>query len=130
MKLLKYASILILSIVFLLSGITKIISPQDFAENLKEYRMFTPWMIRIAVYFLPWAEIICGIGLLIPYLRKPSALLMVFMNLFFILILSVALSKGVKASCGCFGSLSEDISIRAVVRDLLFLSMALFVYLS
>jgi len=130
MKILKYISLLVLSMVFLLSGINKLLAPENFAENLRNYQMFTPWMIKLAVIFLPWAEILCGLGLLIPPLRKPSSLLLVFMNLFFIGVLSIALMKGVKASCGCFGSLSEEISIQAISRDLVFLSLALFIYLN
>ncbi len=130
MKALKYIALLILSLVFLLSGINKLLAPENFAENLRNYQMFTPWMIKLAVIFLPWAEILCGLGLLIPPLRKPSALILIFMNLFFIGVLSIALMKGVKASCGCFGSLSEEISLQAISRDLVFLSLALFIYLN
>ncbi len=130
MKALKYIALLILSTVFLLSGINKLLAPENFAENLRNYQMFTPWMIKLAVVFLPWAEILCGLGLLIPPLRKPSALILIFMNLFFIGVLSIALMKGVKAPCGCFGSLSKEISLQAISRDLIFLSLAVFIYLN
>ncbi len=130
MKILKYSCILILSLVFIFSGLGKILSPGDFMENLLKYRVFPLWMIKAAVIFLPWAEVLCGLGLLLPFFRRPAALLLILLNTMFIIILAVALSKGVEASCGCFGTLSEEISLQAISRDLVFLSMALFVYLS
>ncbi len=130
MKILKYLCILVLSLVFILSGLGKILSPKDFMENLLRYQMFPLWMIKAAVILLPWAEVLCGLGLLIPLFRRPAALLILLMNVMFIVILAIALSKGVHASCGCFGTLSEEISLQAISRDLVFLSMALFIYLN
>ncbi len=124
-----YVFVLVLSLVFLLSGILKAISPGEFKETLLSYGMFPPWMIKMAVIFLPWAEILAGAGLLIPFLRRPAALVLALMNIVFIGILTVALKRGIHAACGCFGTLSREISFRAVLRDTALLAMSLYIYL-
>lgn len=128
MKIIEFFAILFLGAVFILSAIGKIIDPELFFQDVLDYKIF-PRIIAIAgVLFLPWLEFFSGIGLFIPSFRKESALIIALLNVFFIIIVSIALTKGAKSSCGCFGPFSEEISPALVLRDLVFLVAALFIY--
>lgn len=128
MKIIEYFAILFLGLVFVSSAIGKIIDPELFFQDVLDYKIF-PRIIAVAgVLFLPWLEFFSGIGLFIPHFRKESALTIAFLNIFFIVIVSIALAKGAKSSCGCFGPFSEEISPSLILRDLLFLVTSLFIY--
>ncbi len=129
MKIIEYFAILFLGAVFILSAIGKILDPELFFQDVLDYRIF-PRVIAIAgVLFLPWLEFFSGLGLFIPYLRKESALIIAALNIFFIIIVSIALAKGAKSSCGCFGPFSEEISFSLIIRDFVFLITSIFIYL-
>jgi len=129
MKIIEYLSLLILGAVFLFSAIGKILDPELFFQDVLAYEIFPRTIAIAGVLFIPWLEFFCAIGLFIPYFRKESALIISCLNIFFIIIISIALIKGVKSSCGCFGAFSEEISFTAILRDVLFLALSLFVYL-
>ena len=119
----------LLGAIFIFSGVVKIIDPELFYKNILEYRIF-PRLVAVAgALYLPWLELFAGIFVLFYAFRKPASLLIALLNLFFIIIVSIVLVKGIKPQCGCFGPFSEEASLSLIVRDFVFFVMSLFLFL-
>lgn len=120
---------LILGGIFLYAGIVKMGDVTSFAADIAGYQIL-PYFGNYAVAaVLPWVESICGILLITGYRAAPAALLVIVLNLFFIGALTAALYRGLDISCGCFRQTGESSITSALIRDLFFLSMAVYVYL-
>ena len=53
---------------------------------------------------LPWLELVAGFGLLIPQIRRGSALVIVLLLIAFILLHASAWARGLDINCGCFNT--------------------------
>ncbi len=118
----------LLGAIFIFSGIVKIIDPVLFYRDIMEYKIFPRPVAIAGTLFMPWLELFCGILVLFYSFRKPASLLIAAMNLFFIIIVSIVLLKGIRPECGCFGPFSEEASVGLIIRDLIFLAMSLFLF--
>jgi uncharacterized membrane protein YphA (DoxX/SURF4 family) len=81
---------------------------------------------------LPWVELVAALLLLTGLRTRPAALLVSGMMLMFLVALVMALGQGLDMSCGCFashGAEEDPISWWTVVRDLVWLAMAVYVLL-
>lgn len=125
LRILHWASRLILAGIFLYSGYVKIQEPLQFAASLMAYQLLpATWIYPVAQYF-PWAEVALAVWLLSGFQIRFAAAATIGLILFFIVILTITYGRGIEADCGCFGS-GEPISPLTLVRDSLFLLPALF----
>jgi uncharacterized membrane protein YphA (DoxX/SURF4 family) len=94
---------LLLSGAFLLAALPKIQDPVAFAVAIDGFRVvsgqFTGWVALI----LPWLELVIGLGLLIPQIRRSSGILIALLLIVFIGLHASAWIRGLDISCGCFG---------------------------
>ena len=94
---------LLLSGAFLLAALPKIQDPGAFAVAIDGFRVvsgqFTAWVALI----LPWLELVIGLGLLIPQIRRSSGILIALLLIVFIGLHASAWIRGLDISCGCFG---------------------------
>ena len=91
----------ILAVVFVWSGISKLIEPQSFAVIIEAYGLLPDELIMAVALFLPALELLAGIGLLIDVrgsLGIVAGLLFLFMA-----ILGYGIWMGLDVDCGCFG---------------------------
>lgn len=110
----------ILAGLFIYVGLIKLIQPDTFLSDIESYRMMPYSLAWLVSFYLPPLEIICGIGLLLPKFRKPSALVLLLLMLVFVLAISVAWIRGLNISCGCFGTSTDEVNyLWLIVRDLL-----------
>jgi uncharacterized membrane protein YphA (DoxX/SURF4 family) len=80
---------------------------------------------------LPWIELFAGAMLIAGWRTRTASLLIAVMMLVFMGALAIALARGLDMSCGCFaaqGAEEDPISRMTVLRDLAWLSLALFVF--
>ncbi|MDP9253638.1 MAG: hypothetical protein M3O66_01660, partial [Verrucomicrobiota bacterium] len=89
-----------------------------------------PWAVSVRLaFYLPWLEIICGIGLISRRLY-PAALVITFVLMLAFIGASVAArARGIDISCGCFGTISSkltfpwhlalDVTVLALISRLL-----------
>ncbi len=120
---------IILGLIFIYAGCIKFTSPDLFLKDIESYRLFPYHANYIAAYLLPPLEIVVGVGIMIPVLRKESALIIGILNIVFILALCSAWYRGLDITCGCFGK--SEIAANyplLIVRDVLFLLMAIIVF--
>jgi len=111
--------------VFIYSGYVKVQATLQFAVALTGYRLIPDrFVFPIATYF-PWVEIALGILVLTGWKIRWSALAASGLMVFFIVLLSVTLARGIETNCGCFG-FGDRITWKTIVRDGSLLIPALF----
>jgi uncharacterized membrane protein YphA (DoxX/SURF4 family) len=116
---------LALAIVFIWSGWVKVQAPLQFAVAITGYKIIPDrFAFPIATYF-PWLEIALGLVILSGFKIRWSSIASAALMLFFIILLSVTLFRGIETNCGCFG-FGDRITWMTIARDGSFLIPALF----
>jgi putative oxidoreductase len=99
----RFLARLVLGLLFLLAGATKIYDPGMFAIELERYQIL-PWEICVvSANYLPWIEVLAGLGLFIKSFDRGALLLITLLLCLFTLALVSALIRGLSIDCGCFG---------------------------
>jgi uncharacterized membrane protein YphA (DoxX/SURF4 family)/3-mercaptopyruvate sulfurtransferase SseA len=129
---------ILLGIVFIVSGSTKLFHPDKLAVILDAYRIMPAVVIPFAAVCMPWIEFVSGICLAFGLLPSSGALIVLGMHVFFIPALSyralfLARQLGISIfnvdfDCGC--GLGENFAWVLILRDFGFLFMGLTVLLS
>jgi putative oxidoreductase len=104
----KNACRFVLGAVFLLAGAMKLAHPADFFADLLSYRVPFPEMfLRIGAVFLPWLEVLTGIGLLLNVWAETVRPVVSGLCLIFVVMLGQAVLRGLDLNCGCFGAVGR-----------------------
>jgi len=137
---------LALGFIFALAGLTKLGVPATFTASIQSYEMPLPdFLVQAMAYALPALELGLGIWLLIGLFTRFSAAVSGGLLIIFLVALIQATLRGLSPDCGCFvgaqgnpvglavvnalGPLgtfltTEQAGVGAVIRDLVFLLMA------
>ena len=101
---------IIIGLIFIYAGAVKVIDPVEFARDIDNYKML-PWQMSVGLaLYLPWLEILCGIGLITRILFRGSVLIVTLLMALFIVATIIARTRGLDISCGCFGHASKFLS--------------------
>jgi hypothetical protein len=122
---------LAIAVLFIWSGLNKIIDPRGFAAVIEAYGLIPEtWVMPVALG-LPVLELVAGLGLLLEItgsLTVITGLLILFMA-----ILGYGIALGLDVDCGCFGP--EDPEAKAfhglraaLYRDFLMMAGILYLY--
>ena len=121
---------IILGVVLIYASYGKILDPISFSDNIHNYH-FTPTAIEnLVALILPWMELIVGVFLIIGVFLEGTVSITISMLIFFIIILSQAVFRGIDVHCGCFKTEADagtDLRfelIRRIIEDVLLLGMA------
>ncbi len=112
----------------ILAGIAKAPHLWLFVEYVESYEILPPALSQAYGLFLPWAELVVGVGLIIGlFYRYASALsMLIFLSL--AAANAIAIARGASGQCGyCFGDLGFLAGItvwQALVLDIVFLAMS------
>lgn len=118
---------LVLSAAFLLAALPKIQDPVAFAVSVEGFRVISGPAVLWVALLLPWLELVIGIGLLIPQLRRGSGLIVALLLIAFIGLHASAWMRGLNINCGCFGPSEGDTPVNylwLIVRNLALLAAA------
>jgi uncharacterized membrane protein YphA (DoxX/SURF4 family) len=115
---------------FIWAGVSKIIDPLGFAQNIANYRVFPEGISFFLALILPWIEVICGAFLILGIFRSASALLLSGFLVVFLVLIAVTLIRGIDIDCGCFGSLSGKVDYTLILMDSILLFFCLNIYFS
>jgi hypothetical protein len=139
LNLLEWLCRLVLAAVFLFAAYPKLLDPAAFAKAIDNYRIAFPIIgkgyIFFVASFLPAVELIAALGLLWNRTKRGAAWLAALSLIIFIILISQAVARGLNIDCGCFGTgataklMARSVGLRAVLEDVLWLAMAIFVYL-
>jgi putative oxidoreductase len=127
MRHLSLVARLILGSIFIVASYDKITNPEQFAIDIDNYRILPFYVVNFFGVLVPWCEFFCGLLLITGIYWRTSAMIIGFMLLFFIGFLASAMIRGLDIDCGCFGT-GTSVSIWRIVEDVIFLTLALFVY--
>lgn len=121
----------VLGSVFFISGVSKLLDPQQFAHIIEAYGLISPELVLPAGLGLSLLEVIAGVGLIFD-VRYALTIIMGLL-IFFIFILGYGLALGLDVDCGCFGLDNPEgnafHSLRpALYRDLVMLAGLGFLY--
>lgn len=106
--------------VFILSGVSKLMSRHSFFVTLRAMPFLSSWRARVIVKVLPWTELTIGSALVMGLLSAYAAWAALALLLAFSLIAVVAVARGLDVPCACFGATSRArLSLRTVVKNAL-----------
>ena len=125
---------IILGFVFIFASYHKILDPASFSDNIHNFHLTPAAVENIAGIVLPWLELILGVFLIFGVFLEGSTSLTIGFYIFFIIILSQAVFRGIDVHCGCFKTEADagvaDLKmglIKRIGEDFLLLGMA-FIY--
>lgn len=98
---------LVLGLLFLAAGLTKIGSPQELQVAISNYRLLPGSLVPFTAVFLPTLEIMLGIGLLTGLYPRAAGLGVGMLSLVFGSAVVSALIRGLDIECGCFSGASK-----------------------
>ncbi len=103
----------ILAAIFIYAGVLKMLDPAQFAHDINNYRIL-PWTLSVALaFYLPWLEILCGLGLIFRFLYRGALSILTVLIVVFTLATIAAKARGLDITCGCFGHASQHWSLPA-----------------
>jgi len=122
---------IVIAIIFLWSGLTKIFDPSGFAVVIDAYGLIPETWTMPAAIGLPTLELIAGIGLLCDV--TGSLTLITGLLALFVAILAYGIMLGLDVDCGCFGPEDPEAlafhGLRtALYRDLFIMAGIIYLY--
>ena len=120
---------LLLSLVFVYAGTSKLLDPQAFSTSIDHYHLLPyPLVLGLALY-LPWLEIVTGLAVMLHWRYRGALVLLIALYALFSTALASAWMRGLNIDCGCFGrAMSTSIPmalLRSVSLGILGLSLLL-----
>jgi putative oxidoreductase len=101
---------LVLGGAFIFAGAIKAWDPVKFAGSVQNFHILSwPLGVRLAFY-LPWLEILCGVALIVGWLRSGALAIMSALMVIFIAASVSARMRGINVDCGCFGSVTKNLT--------------------
>ncbi len=113
---------------FVYASMYKISYPMEFAENIASYQIVPFWAVNMMAIVLPWTELISGILLMLGLRAKSAVCMIGAMLVMFIVAIGLTLARDIPVGCGCFHSMEDPMTWSTLVRDLVWLAMAVHVY--
>jgi len=119
---------LVLAWVFISAALPKIQDPVAFSAAVDGYRIVGGSLSIWVAIVLPWLELVIGIGLLTPWLRRASGGTMACLLGLFIALHASAWLRGLDIDCGCFGMSADSPDYRwLILRNLALLTVTIFI---
>jgi uncharacterized membrane protein YphA (DoxX/SURF4 family) len=127
---------IILGVVFIYASFSKILDPVSFSDNIHNYHITDNFIgtENLAALIIPWLELIVGVFLIFGVFLEGATSITIGCYIFFIIILSQAVFRGIDVHCGCFKAEADagvtDLRfelIKRIIEDFVLLGMAVFI---
>jgi len=93
------ACLWILAAVFVMSGVSKLVDPGAFRDQLILHAALSPNVALLVAAFLPWLELVCGLSLAVGWSEREAASILTGV---LVVLLGYTLTHGGDTDCGCF----------------------------
>jgi uncharacterized membrane protein YphA (DoxX/SURF4 family) len=120
---------LYLGYVFIDASIEKILYPQVFATSMVQYDLFPHFLVNLASLWLPWLELLAGVGLVLGLQARLMGLIFVGMLGWFLFAIIVNIFRGNSFDCGCGTAGDDALGWGVVWRDVYMAFIALSIFL-
>lgn len=120
---------LIIGGTFFISGLLKVVYPDEFRKTLSTHGLFSAETIQLISLLLPWAEVAIGLLFAFGYKVKVVGKIIICLLILFTIEGSFALALGSVVDCGCFPSEggAEPMGIKFFLRNGLLILSCLWV---
>lgn len=98
---LVFGARLLLGVVFLYAGLSKISQPYQFAAAIQAYQLLPELLVGLAAVLIPWIEAVSAIALLWSRTSRSALLMFMILLAVFALVIVITLSRGLDIDCGC-----------------------------
>ena len=122
---------ILLGIIFIYASYDKILDPAGFSKNIHNFHITPIAIENIIALILPWLELIIGIFLIFGLFLDGTINITIALLMFFIIVLSQAVFRGIDVHCGCFKTEADagttDLRLELIKRigeDFIYLGMA------
>ena len=116
-----------IGLIFLISGISKLVNPENFIKEIDKINFLFPFLTKPAAYGFIFFELILGLLLIFRFNKKVLVTTTVVVT-----ILSCYLGYKVIAhdssDCGCFGNFVYRSNMSALIQDLFLLIIIVYLY--
>lgn len=124
------AARVVLGVIFVVAGVSKVGHPDVFAAQIAGFRLLPAALVAPLAISLPFLEILLGAYLILGLFTRTAAWVAVVLLAVFDLAIASAVIRGMSVSCGCFGPADTSVtSWPEVIRDFLFVVLAAIVAL-
>lgn len=123
-----------LALVWLYSGLTKLVNPLESRQAIQGYELVPSDLIPALAVALPAFEVILGLLLLLGIFLRPAAAASGLLLTVFIIGIISAWARGLQIDCGCFGGGGYNPEagpmtyLTEIGRDLVFIAGAVITY--
>lgn len=100
---LAIAARLVVGVVWLVAGLSKIGEPESSVRAVRAYQLVPDPLERTVGYALPLLEICLGVLLVVGLAQRLAAVASAILLAVFIVGISAAWARGLQIECGCFG---------------------------
>ena len=121
---------ILIGALFIYAGAVKLVDPLRFASDITNYDI-VPWSVAVRLaFYLPWLELLCGLALVFYRLFSGALALTISLMVIFIGASVITKARGIDVSCGCFGSISGNLSFTwHLVLDFVLLAILVVLWL-
>ena len=117
----------LIAIIFLFSGIVKIINDEELINTLNFFPIFTVDIKIIIASVLPLLEITLGILMILKIKPKITMFAVTILFAIFVAFSIYGLTAGLRADCGCFGNvLKSSFGWGMVLRNIILLVFSIY----
>lgn len=112
--------------IFLYAAHDKVLDPRPLVTIIWGYRLIPPQLTNLIAIYLPWMEVLIGLGLVTGIARRAAAGWATVLLVFFTTALVINAVRGIDVACGCFSTSAQDVQNAwlLALRDLPMLAAA------
>lgn len=120
---------LIIGGIFFISGLLKVIHPEEFRKTLSTHRLFSPETIHLISVVLPYVEIAVGLLFALGFRIKVTGRIIICLLILFTIEGWFAFTVGSAVDCGCFPTEGggEPIGVNFFLRNGLLILSSLWI---